>query len=97
MKELKQLEEILSISVTNLTKDQECASYFGFIFQLGDRNIKFRKTKVTPKKTDNSLPSGNATVKAKQSLFQLMTRCIITLLLQRTNDISVSLSSQNRP
>lgn len=51
MKELKLLEEILSIDVTNLTKDQECASYFGFTFQLGDRNIKFRKAKVTPKKT----------------------------------------------
>ncbi|MGE8378905.1 MAG: MepB family protein [Sphingobacterium sp.] len=48
IKELKQLGEILSKSITNLTDDLECAGYFGFNFQLDERNIKFRKAKITP-------------------------------------------------
>lgn len=51
IKELKQLETILSQPITNLTEDQENASYFGFNFQLGKKNIKFRKSRITPKKT----------------------------------------------
>lgn len=50
IKELKQLEAILSKSITNLTEDEECTSYFGFNFQLDRLNIKFRKAKTTPTK-----------------------------------------------
>jgi len=50
IKELIQLEEILSHPITNLTEDQESASYSGCDFQLGGQNIKFRKAKITPKK-----------------------------------------------
>ncbi|MCS4227495.1 MepB family protein [Sphingobacterium sp. BIGb0165] len=50
IKELKQLGEILSKNITNLTEDKECAGYFGFNFQLDERNIKFRKAKITPTK-----------------------------------------------
>ncbi|WP_454881613.1 MepB family protein [Sphingobacterium detergens] len=50
IKELKQLGEILSKTITNLTEDEECAGYFGFNFQLDERNIKFRKAKITPTK-----------------------------------------------
>lgn len=69
----------------------------GLPFNLATGISSLERLKSHLKRQDNSLPSGNATVKAKQSLFQLMIRCIITLLLQKTNDISVSLSSQNRP
>ncbi len=34
-----------------LSEDQECTEYFGFNFYLGQVSIKFRKAKVTPKKT----------------------------------------------
>lgn len=35
----------------NVSRDEECEAYSGLNFQLDDRTVKFRKAKVTPKKT----------------------------------------------
>jgi hypothetical protein len=42
--------EKLNIAVLDITKDNECDEYFGYHFKLNQFNIKFRKSKVTPKK-----------------------------------------------
>lgn len=41
----------LSLNLTNVTQDLECEAYFGFNFKVDDVKIKFRKSKLTPKKT----------------------------------------------
>ncbi|WP_286590100.1 MepB family protein [Sphingobacterium sp. N143] len=48
--ELIAIEKAIGRPIHNLVQDQECAPYFGFSFQLGGWNIKFRKAKITPKK-----------------------------------------------
>lgn len=51
----RQIENlILSINgseISNITKDEECEEYAGCSFQMNSRNIKFRKAKITPKKS----------------------------------------------
>ncbi len=41
----------LGLEITDLNKDAECEEYSGFNFKLGQFSIKFRKAKITPKKT----------------------------------------------
>jgi len=48
---LNRLESMLSRDCSQLTKDQESAAYFGFNFHFDNQRFKFRKAKVTPKKT----------------------------------------------
>ncbi len=53
--ELAQVEQILlqhfNISFINLTKDEECNEYDGFNCKTTIDNIKYRKAKITPKKS----------------------------------------------
>lgn len=41
----------LGLHITDLDKDAECEDYSGYNFRLGQLSIKFRKAKITPKKT----------------------------------------------
>lgn len=36
--------------ITAIVKENECDEYLGYNFKLNDLNIKFRKSKITPKK-----------------------------------------------
>lgn len=51
---LKRIEDsifsIRKISISNLSREDECDAYHGTNFVLDQRNIKFRKAKITPKK-----------------------------------------------
>ncbi|MEH0152967.1 MepB family protein [Limibacter armeniacum] len=55
IKALYQIENTLlnynGLKIKNVVQDHECQEYFGFNFQINKLNIKFRKAKVTPKKT----------------------------------------------
>ena len=55
IKELRQIQEALFIGkeseITSIAPDQECKEYSGFNLQIKGKNIKFRKSKITPKKT----------------------------------------------
>lgn len=54
IKELEHIERLIQYNrqtITNITKDQECEEYLGYNFRVGRLNIKFRKAKITPKKT----------------------------------------------
>jgi len=52
--ELKRIENsifrIARQEIFNVSIEKECEEYFGFNFQLSQRNVKFRKAKITPKK-----------------------------------------------
>ncbi|MDH6254242.1 hypothetical protein M2347_003969 [Chryseobacterium sp. H1D6B] len=41
----------LGFPISHLHPDLECEEYFGYNFQLNQLFIKFRKAKITPKKT----------------------------------------------
>jgi hypothetical protein len=41
----------LSLSISHLQPDSECDEYLGYNFQISQFHIKFRKAKITPKKT----------------------------------------------
>lgn len=43
--------EDLNLKIYNLEEDQECKEYLGFNFTIGSLNYKFRKAKITPKKS----------------------------------------------
>lgn len=45
------LFHIAKLSVADITEDEECKEYDGYNFHLGALKIKYRKAKVTPKKT----------------------------------------------
>src|SRR5690606_1223962 len=53
--ELKHIQDSifhnLRLPIDGLTEETECKEYDGYNFQLGTFKIKFRKAKVTPKKT----------------------------------------------
>jgi len=55
IKELRQLEDLVfktnNLSIINVTEDKECKEYYGYSFQSKGHKIKFRKAKVTPKKS----------------------------------------------
>ncbi|MBN8860414.1 MAG: MepB family protein [Sphingobacteriales bacterium] len=42
---------IKGLRISDILSDPECEEYSGCSFQLNKRNIKFRKAKITPKKT----------------------------------------------
>lgn len=52
---LTQIEALVfrssGLSIENVRKDKECLDYCGYNFQIGSQSIKFRKAKLTPKKT----------------------------------------------
>lgn len=54
VEEIIKIEQLIfrtsKFRIVNLTQDNECREYFGFNFQLGSQQIKFRKAKLTPKK-----------------------------------------------
>ena len=54
IKELKKIEKLLfgtTLSqISNLIEDEESNEYFGYNFQADNKNFKFRKSKITPKK-----------------------------------------------
>lgn len=41
----------LGLNLTDIESDKECEAYSGVNFRLNDRRVKFRKAKITPKKT----------------------------------------------
>lgn len=41
----------LELHITDLTKEAECEEYAGYNFKFGPFSIKFRKARITPKKT----------------------------------------------
>lgn len=53
--EFKYIDEILfealGLKVSNISYEKEAGDYCGFNFQLGKLNMKFRRAKITPKKT----------------------------------------------
>lgn len=52
--ELQLLEKTIfkpiDLQITDVVKDKECEEYLGFNFKVNEWNIKFRKSKITPKK-----------------------------------------------
>ncbi|MGG5505805.1 MULTISPECIES: MepB family protein [unclassified Myroides] len=48
---ISQLSHHLELTHSNCTKDLECEEYFGYSCQLANFTIKYRKAKITPKKT----------------------------------------------
>lgn len=42
--------EPLNLKISDIISDLECDDYFGFNFKINQANIKFRKSKLTPKK-----------------------------------------------
>ena len=40
----------LKLNITEIIPDLECEDYFGFNFKINETRIKFRKSKLTPKK-----------------------------------------------
>ncbi len=54
IRELQNLNDLifkmLDTQVSEITPDLECEEYFGHIFKIGEFNIKFRKSKLTPNK-----------------------------------------------
>lgn len=42
---------INNLRISDIINDQECEEYSGCSFQLNNQKIKFRKAKITPKKT----------------------------------------------
>lgn len=95
-KVIDQLESILMLHCSQLSEDQTGRAYYGVNFQLGNKHFKFRKAKITPKKWDYSLRSGNVTPMARPYLLLQMIISIITLFRLNRTDISAYLSSQNR-
>ncbi|MCS3532113.1 MepB family protein [Chryseobacterium sp. JUb7] len=54
IKEIEILHSVISLlnlQLSDLNKDSECEEYSGYNFKLNQFSIKFRKAKVTPKKT----------------------------------------------
>lgn len=51
---LSRIENLLlnihGLEISNIIEDRECEAYSGCSFQLNNRNIKFRKAKITPNK-----------------------------------------------
>lgn len=47
----KSVFEKLDLKLSDIEADSECEAYSGLNFQLNERTVKFRKAKVTPKKT----------------------------------------------
>ncbi len=45
------LLKVYELKISDLTEDHECEEYSGFNFQINNRRVKFRKAKITPKKT----------------------------------------------
>ena len=54
IKELQDLNTLvlrnLKSKISEITPDLECEEYFGFNFKINETQIKFRKSKLTPKK-----------------------------------------------
>ena len=54
IKELQLLNDLilkgLNLKLSEITPDMECEEYFGFNFKISESNLKFRKSKLTPKK-----------------------------------------------
>ena len=52
--EIKKLDDLifkpLHLNISEIIQDQECEEYYGFNFKINDIKIKFRKSKLTPKK-----------------------------------------------
>lgn len=52
LKEIKYLlGKIPDFTVSNVTEDEECKEYCGYSVESNNLRVKFRKAKVTPKKT----------------------------------------------
>ena len=54
VKEITRLNNLifkpLKLNITEIIPDLECEDYFGFNFKINEIHIKFRKSKLTPKK-----------------------------------------------
>ena len=54
IKEITRLNNLifkpLKLNITEIIPDLECEDYFGFNFKINEIHIKFRKSKLTPKK-----------------------------------------------
>lgn len=52
--ELSRLEHLLfkpfGWTISNILEDHECSEYYGYNFETSEHRIKFRKSKITPKK-----------------------------------------------
>lgn len=57
--------------ITKATKDQECNAYFGCNFLLGSKHIKFRKAKLTPKKSGQFVTLWKRDAKGKTVPYEL--------------------------
>src|SRR5690554_7464768 len=69
-KELQFLEEVLGKPIMNMEQDQECAAYCGYNFWFDSYQIKYRKAKVTPKKTGCFVALWRRNTKGKTVPFQ---------------------------
>lgn len=43
--------KVNDLKISTITTDLECEEYFGFDFQIENLKVKFRKAKITPKKS----------------------------------------------
>ncbi len=59
VKDLERIEkfifELNGHAIKSINKEQECEEYFGLNFRIDKLNIKFRKAKITPKKSGQFL------------------------------------------
>lgn len=95
-KVLDQLESILMLHCSNLSQDQTGRAYYGFNFQLGNKNFKFRKAKITPRKVGLFVALWKRDSDGRPSpLLQMIISIIILFRLNR-NSIAAYLSFQNR-
>ncbi len=69
-KELQFLEEVLGKPIMNMEQDQECAAYCGYNFWFDSYQIKYRKAKITPKKTGCFVALWKRNTKGKTVPFQ---------------------------
>jgi len=55
IKEVNQIEnsilKSIGLKISDMKSDNECVEYYGLNFQIRNLNIKFRKAKITPRKT----------------------------------------------
>ena len=67
----------LGFEIRNLVTCPESSAYEGCSFEINASKIVFRTAKITPAKTGNSLPFGNAMNKASPDL----TKCLTILIV----------------
>lgn len=65
------LLKLCGILISNLNKDAECEEYDGYNFRLENKNVKYRKAKITPKKIGQFVTLWKRNAKGQTKPFQV--------------------------